>query len=52
MSPSLLSRLSRFARSPQGRKAVDQAKRVARDPNTKRKIEDARKRLSTRGRPR
>ncbi len=52
MSPSLFLRLSKLARSPQGRRAMDQAKRLARDPNTKRKIEDARKRLGARGRPR
>lgn len=41
----LLGRLGRFARSPQGQKLAGQAKRAAQDPATRRKIEDARRRL-------
>lgn len=44
---SLMNKITRFARSPQGRKAMDQAKRYAKDPETKRKIDQARKRFAT-----
>jgi hypothetical protein len=50
--PSLIDRVSRFARSPQGRNVMDRAQRLARDPKTKRRIEEARARLGRRGRPR
>jgi hypothetical protein len=49
---TLLSRIATFARSPQGRKLAAQAKKVATDPETKRKIEDARRRLAKRNKPR
>jgi hypothetical protein len=49
---SLLNRISKFATSPQGRKLTEQAKKVASDPETKRKIEDARQRLTKRNKPR
>ena len=48
--PSLIDRVSRFARSPQGRKAMDNARNLARDPRTRRRIEEARARLTKRGR--
>jgi hypothetical protein len=48
---ALLNKLATFARSPQGRKLAEQAKKVATDPATKRKIEDARQRLTKRDRP-
>jgi hypothetical protein len=44
-----MNKVSKLARSPQGRKAMDQAKRMANDPKTKQQIEDARKKLSSRG---
>jgi len=44
---SLMSKVTSFARSPQGRRAMDQAKRYAKDPATKRKIEQARRRFAT-----
>ena len=51
--PSLMNRVSRFARSPQGKKAMSSAQRFARDPKTRRRIEEARARLtSKRGGPR
>ena len=43
---SLMSRLSRFARSPQGRKAADQAKRFAKDPKNRRRVEELRTRFA------
>jgi hypothetical protein len=45
-----MTKMTSFARSQQGRKAMDEAKRLARDPKTKQQIEDVRRRLSSRGR--
>jgi hypothetical protein len=42
-----MSKITTFARSPQGKKAMNQAKRYAKDPATKRKIEQARRRFAT-----
>jgi hypothetical protein len=50
MATPFTKRLAQFARSPQGRKVVDEAKRLARDPATRRRIEDARRQLMRRGR--
>ena len=50
--PSLISRISRFASSPQGRRLTAQAKRYASDPKNRAKIDDARKRLMARNKPR
>lgn len=47
--PSMLSRVAAFARSPQGRRAMAQAQRIARDPATRQKIADARRQLAARG---
>ena len=53
MSPSLLSRVAQFARSPQGRRLAGNAVRAARDPRTRRQIEQVRSRLvQRRARPR
>jgi len=49
MSPSLLSKVTQFARSPQGRRLTGQAARAARDPKTRRQIEQVRARLMKRG---
>ena len=49
MSPSLLSKVTQFARSPQGRRLAGQAARAAKDPKTRRQIEQVRARLSKRG---
>ena len=42
---SLISKVARFARSPQGRRLSQQAVRMAKDPKTKRQIQSARTRL-------
>lgn len=42
----MMGRLAKFARSSQGQKLADKAKKAANDPSTKRKIEDARRRLA------
>ena len=43
----MISRVARFARSPQGRRLAGQAVRAAKDPKTKRQIEQVRRRLAT-----
>jgi hypothetical protein len=45
-----MRQVSKFARSPQGRKALTEAKRLAKDPKTRRQIDDVRRRLATKGR--
>jgi hypothetical protein len=47
---SLLSKISRFARSPQGRRLTQQAMDYARSPQGKRKIADVRRQLASRRR--
>jgi hypothetical protein len=42
---SFLGRIGKFAKSPQGKKLINQAQDMAKDPETKKKIEDARRRL-------
>ena len=42
---SLVDRMTRLVRSPQGQRLADRAQQLARDPNTRRKIEDLRARL-------
>ncbi|HEV7829341.1 MAG TPA: hypothetical protein VGP04_10915 [Pseudonocardiaceae bacterium] len=42
---SLVDRITRLVRSPQGQRLADRAQQLARDPNTRRKIEDFRARL-------
>ena len=49
---SLLTKISRFARSPQGRRMTQQAMNYARSPQGKRKIAQVRKQLASRGRAR
>jgi hypothetical protein len=44
--PSLMSRISRFARSPQGRRMAEQAKDFASKPENRRKIEQLRGRFA------
>ena len=46
--PTILDKVTRFARSPQGKRAVERAQRMARDPKTKHRIEEARRRLGKR----
>jgi hypothetical protein len=48
MSPSLVSRVATFARSPQGRRLTEQARRTAKDPRTRARIEQVRARLAKR----
>ena len=45
---SMMSKLAKFARGPQGRKLADQAKRAASDPKNKQKIEGFRKKFANR----
>jgi hypothetical protein len=49
MPSPLLRKLQDLASGPQGRKAVAEAKRLAKDPETRRKIDDARRKLMNRG---
>jgi hypothetical protein len=46
---SLISKVARFARSPQGQRLTRQAVHMARDPKTKRQIQSARTKLLQRG---
>jgi hypothetical protein len=48
MSPSLLNKVTQFARSPHGRRVAGQAVRAARDPKTRRQLEQVRARLTGR----
>jgi len=50
--PSLISRLTRFAGSPQGRRLTAQAKRYASDPKNRAKLDEARRRLMARNKGR
>jgi len=45
---SLIRKLVGFARSPQGRRLLGKAQKAARDPNTRRRLADARRRLGKR----
>jgi hypothetical protein len=49
---SLINRIMRFARSPQGRRAMSQAGRYARSPQGRRKLDTIRRQLTSRGRGR
>jgi hypothetical protein len=42
----LMSKVARFARSPQGRKLAERAKQASSDPKNRRKIEELRGRIS------
>jgi predicted RNA polymerase sigma factor len=48
----IASSLSKLARSPQGRKAFQEATRLAKDPKTRAKIQDAKAQLQQRGKKR
>ena len=50
--PSLIDRISRFAKSPQGRRLAGQAKRYASDPKNRARMDDARRRLMARNKGR
>jgi hypothetical protein len=49
--PTILDKVTRLARTPQGKRAMDKAQRLARDPKTKRRITEARERLGRRRKP-
>jgi hypothetical protein len=46
----LMSKVAKFARSPQGRKMADQAKRYASDPKNRQKIETYRRKFANKQR--
>ena len=46
---SLINRVARFARSPQGRRAFAQAKAYAQSPQGRARIDRARRQLAERG---
>ena len=46
---SLIDRVARFARSPQGQRAVGQAKRYAQSPKGRAKLDQVRRQLASRG---
>jgi hypothetical protein len=48
---SLMNRIQRFAKSEQGRKLTEDAKRMAKDPKTRARIDEARRKLTKRDRP-
>ena len=50
MPSPFLKQIAEFARSPQGRKVAEEAKRLASDPATRKRIDDARRRLMSGGR--
>ncbi len=47
----LFGKVARFASSPQGRKLMDKAKDAATDPRNRAKVEEAAKRLRSKGKP-
>ncbi len=47
----LFGKVARFARTPQGRRAMDQAMRYAKSEKGKRQIAATREKLAKRGRP-
>ena len=47
--PGLMDRISKLARSPEGKKAINEAKRFAQDPKRRAQLEEVRKRLASRG---
>lgn len=47
---SITDRLARFARSPQGQRAMTKAKQFAEKPENRRRVEQLRERLVRRGR--
>jgi len=46
---SLFKKVSDFAKSPQGKKAIEQAKRYASDPKNKAKIDQVKNRILGKG---
>jgi hypothetical protein len=50
MTTSFLKQVRQFARGPEGRRLTEEAKRLAHDPRTRARIDEARKRLTDRRR--
>jgi hypothetical protein len=48
---SFMGRVGKLAKSPQGKKLINQAQEMAKDPRTKQKIEEARERLMKKDKP-
>lgn len=46
MSTRFLKQVRDFARGPEGRRLTQEAKRLAKDPRTRARIDEARRRLS------
>ena len=46
--PGFIDRVGRFARSPQGKRMMEKAQTLAKDPRTRKRIADARARLARR----
>lgn len=46
---SMMNRIARFARSPQGQRAVGKAKTYAQSPKGRAKIDEVRRQLASRG---
>lgn len=44
-----MSKITKYARTPQGQKAISEAQRLAKDPKTKQQIDDVRRKLTNRG---
>ncbi len=44
-----MDRISKFAKSKQGQELTDEAKKLASDPKNRRKLDDMRKKLMSRG---
>jgi hypothetical protein len=52
MTTRFLQQVRQFARGPEGRRLTTEAKRLAKDPRTRARIDEARKRLAAhRSRP-
>jgi hypothetical protein len=47
-----MDRISKFAKSKQGRELTDEAKKYAADPKNRAKLDGYRKKLMSRGKPR
>lgn len=48
---SLLNKVKHLAQSPEGKKLFAEAQKMAKDPATKQKIDEARRRLGGTGKP-
>ena len=46
MSTPFLQQVRKLARGPEGRRLTEEAKRLAKDPRTRARIDEARKRLA------